>query len=352
MVGQVVSAILLEMERTAVERAAEAGGGRDGTPFARIGTLPGYETWTGRAGPEAPTLRWMPRGRFALALGDPTGPARLRTRAAGDFAAAAGERGLEAILVPVASPRIYREAGYRLLPIGLTARLDLRTFNLSGRPRHSIRHGVNRARRAGLYADIVPGSAVLVELARVSREWLGARRLPERRFGTGWFHPDLVAAGRVAVVRDRGGAVQAFATLIEGHRDGETAVDLMRHRPQAPAGAMDLLLVETALRLRDEGGRVLDLGLCPLAGPAEGLTGRFLNWVYRHGKPWYDFQGLHGFKAKFGPQWERRYLAYRSRRSLLPALLALAEVDRPRLRPRTGPLESEPTPWTWAPSAG
>lgn len=378
MAGQVVSTSLLIAERgapvderdeaaQAPERAATAP--LSGSPFVRIGTLPGYETWTGAAsgcetsereatptgretsGRAETILRWMPRGRFAMGLGDPAGPASERTRAARDFARAAERRGLEAVLAPVGSPRAYREAGYRLFPVGVTARLDLHLFSLSGRPRHSIRHGVNRARRAGLWAEIVPGRDVVAELARVSRAWLDARRLPERRFGTGWFHPELVAAGRVAVVRDGDGTVQAFATLIEGHRDGEAAVDLMRHRPDAPTGAMDLLLVETAMRLRDEGHRVLDLGLCPLAGcEGHGLVGRFLGWVYRHGKPWYDFRGLHAFKAKFGPRFERRYLAYRSRRSLLPALVALAELDRPRFGRR-----SEPEPeaaWTLAPTAG
>jgi phosphatidylglycerol lysyltransferase len=49
------------------------------------------------------------------------------------------------------------------------------------------------------------------------------------------------------------------------------------------------------------------------------LWAKIASYLYRYGQPFYNFQGLRGFKEKFSPTWEPIYLAY-------PGGLALPRV--------------------------
>jgi phosphatidylglycerol lysyltransferase len=93
---------------------------------------------------------------------------------------------------------------------------------------------------------------------------------------------------------------------------------------------MEHLIVGIARALASDGKEVFNLGLAPLAGvgndPGAGLAERGLAWLYRHQSRFYGFRGLHAFKQKFRPRWERRYLAWRSALALPRVLVALAEL--------------------------
>ncbi len=318
------------------ERTARAVLRRHGrTPLAEIALRYRYRVFATPDGNAA--VAWAQRGRLALALGDPAAlDARDRDRAVAAFTAGARERGRVPAFVPVSPAGLdaYRDAGLHLLRIGHTARVDLENFSLRGNARRSLRQSVTRAGREGLAMELWEPPltpARVAALAEVSTLWLGRKGLAERRFGAGWFDPARVAESRVAVVRGRFGRVEAFTTLLDGYDPGEGGADLMRRRPGAPAGAMDLLFAELAFRYREEGRRWLNLGLAPLAGlardPEATRAERALAWLYRHGGDVFDFAGLHAFKAKFRPRWEPRYLAYGSR-AALPAVLHAAADPR------------------------
>jgi phosphatidylglycerol lysyltransferase len=240
-------------------------------------------------------------------------------------------RRLEPVFVP-ASEYGFEETGLRLFPIGQTAQLQLPTFSLDGGSLRSVRQSVRRAGREGLEFAFwtSPDPEAVRALRGVSDSWLSSRRLSERWFGTGRFEPSILSASRVGVVTSRFGRVEAFVTLVDDYVPGESGVDLMRRRPNAPAGAMELLLSEVAGHLAGEGMKTLDLGLSPLYGLGQGWPERCLGWIYRNGSGFYDFEGLYRFKNKFRPRWEPRYLASTSRTAFLRALLALAEIEMPR----------------------
>jgi phosphatidylglycerol lysyltransferase len=253
-----------------------------------------------------------------------------------EFVAVCRTRRVEPVFVPAVKPA-FEGSGLQLIPIGQTAHLQLPTFTLEGGARRSVRQSARRARREGLEFAFwtSPRRDELMRLRAVSDSWLSVRRLPERWFGTGRFEPSILAVSRVGVVTSRFGRVEAFVSLVEGYAPAESGVDLMRRRPDAPAGAMELLLSEVAGRLAGEGMNVLDLGLAPLSGLGDRWAERGLGWIFRNGSGLYDFKGLYRFKNKFRPRWEPRYLAITSLTALPRALLALSEIGTRRFQNRS-----------------
>lgn len=305
-----MSVYAASLPEAAAGRAEEILRDHGDTAFSRIARLPSYRrTLVGGTS----VVAWVRKGPFALVLGEPVGPEPHRERVIAGFTEHCRHAGIYPVWLPVASDRLdpFEAAGYRHLGIGRTARVDLPGFDVSGRRARSLRNGINRARRAGVRFEIwSPGEDGWEPLREVSRSWLGTKRLDERRFGMGWFHPDYLETQTVAVARNRFGRVEGFATWMNVRGGTEGAVDLMRHRPEAPPGTMDTLIAGIAQHLQEEGKEVLDLGLAPLAGLSGGLLHRFLGQVYRHGRPFYDFHGLFLFKNKFKPRWSPMVLAY------------------------------------------
>lgn len=85
----------------------------------------------------------------------------------------------------------------------------------------------------------------------------------------------------------------------------------MPRRPDARAGAGELLLIETMRLLAAEGVAEARLGMAPLARIAPQAPGqRLLSLLHRHWTWGYDFRSLSEFKDKFSPTaWEPLHLA-------------------------------------------
>jgi len=77
---------------------------------------------------------------------------------------------------------------------------------------------------------------------------------------------------------------------------------------------MEGLLVHVMRWGKEQGYRSFSLGMAPLSGfessPVAPLWTRLGSFLYSHGETFYNFQGLRGYKDKFHPSWEPRYLAY------------------------------------------
>ena len=77
---------------------------------------------------------------------------------------------------------------------------------------------------------------------------------------------------------------------------------------------MESLFVHLLVWGREQGYQRFGLGMAPLSGfeqsPVASLWNRLGAFIYEHGEPVYNFQGLRAYKEKFNPFWEPRYLAY------------------------------------------
>jgi phosphatidylglycerol lysyltransferase len=189
-------------------------------------------------------------------------------------------------------------------------------------------------RRLGYHTEVTPppiADDLLGELRAVSDEWLSLVHGSEKRFSLGWFHDDYLRHTPILTVREADGRVVAFANLVSEYQLSEVTVDLMRHRASAPPGTMDFLFAGLLEWSRAQGYATFNLGLSGLSGvgdsPGDAALEKALHFIYEHVNRFYNFKGLHAFKAKFNPTWSARYLIY-SGAAALPAILAgLAMVD-------------------------
>lgn len=227
----------------------------------------------------------------------------------------------------------YQALGLERFKIGEEAVVDLERFNLTGNARKDLRAAVNRLRREGYTTSLVEPplpAALTAELREVSDSWLTLPGRRERGFTLGSFEESYVRGTPVIVLRDALMRVIAFVNIIPDGVEGETTIDLMRHRPGAPNGSMDVLLVAVIGRMRAAGYRRFSLGMAPWAEVGAGPDARFreraIGALTRYLNRFFSIEGLRAYKAKFQPEWEPRYLVYDGDAALPQIALAIVRL--------------------------
>lgn len=198
----------------------------------------------------------------------------------------------------------------------------------------SVRAQLNRARNKGVTATVRPpatGTDPALEL--LLREWLGTKGLPPLGFlTTPWLLADL--RDRRLVVAERGGHPVGFLVLTPiPDRSGWLVEQIVRGR-NAPNGTTELLVDRAFQWMAETGGRYVTLGLAPLApvAPEASMPGPWwltwsLRWLRAHGRRFYNFEGLHSFKAKLGPAgWDPVYAIADEARLTLRTMTGVAEA--------------------------
>jgi phosphatidylglycerol lysyltransferase len=297
----------LERARAVVERSPATG-----ARLALLGDKSFLWSASGRA-----FVAYAAKGRSLVAMGEPVGPEEEHADLLWRFRELADRHDRLCVFYQVSAERLhaYVDLGLAVHKLGEAALVDLRTFDLSGGARKSLRHAVRRAEAEGLeFAVLEPAQAAerMAELRAVSDEWLAAKGAREKGFSLGWFDERSLCGQPIAVVL-RAGRVEAFANLWLGADRAELSCDLMRHRGAAPAGTMDFLFARTFAWGRAQGFARFDLGMAPLTGleqrPLMPFWNRLGALVVRGGERAYNFQGLRAYKQKFAPGWHPRYLA-------------------------------------------
>jgi phosphatidylglycerol lysyltransferase len=221
-------------------------------------------------------------------------------------------------------------AGLSVQKIGEAAVIHLGNFSLEGGARSALRQTLRRGDKAGLTFEVVerpePG-ALMTDLEAVSTAWLVERRSQEKAFSLGRFDPAFLRHETIAIAR-LGGAPVAFVSLLVDPAGRRLAVDLMRYSSNAPQGAMEWLLLKTAVWAKEGNWTSLDLGMAPLSGLADRrfapLIARIGALVYQRAGGIYGFEGLRRFKDKFRPDWEPVYMAAPPGGRMALALLRVA----------------------------
>jgi len=272
-------------------------------------------------------------GQSFIAMGDPIGSPKHRKELAWEFRALADRNGGSVAFYQVRMHNLplYLDMGLSLLKLGEEGRVPLPEFNLDGGSRRRLRRSVRIAESEGASFEIHRGTevvALLPELKRVSDAWIASRDTREKGFSLGCWNARYLQSTTIAVVR-RAGDVVAFANLWEGAEQSELTVDLMRYTSAAPEAAMEYLFVQMMLWGRDQGYDHFNLGMAPLSGLENRQLAPIWNRVgallFQHADNFYNFQGLRGFKQKFDPVWEPRYLASRGGLAI-PRLLTNVSV--------------------------
>ena len=279
-------------------------------------------------------LMYAVQGRSWVALHGPVGAPSEAATLAWEFHDAALAAGARPVFyaVPGAMATLFVDMGLILVKQGEEAVVPLAGFGLEGSHRKKLRTAHNRALRDGLRFEMieppVPGP-VMDRLSEISDEWLAAKAGGEKGFSLGRFDADLIARAPVAtVIVD--GRIVAFANLWRTDLGRRATIDLMRHADDAPPGLMDFLFTELMLHLRDAGYEEFSLGGAPLSGlearRGAALTSRLGALVYRHGRQFYNFEGLRAFKEKFDPNWRSVYVALPPRTNLVAVAADLVRL--------------------------
>jgi phosphatidylglycerol lysyltransferase len=261
-------------------------------------------------------LMYAVSGRSWVAMGDPVGPPDDQEELVWTFLGLVDRHGGWPVFYEVTKDclPLYIDSGLSLAKLGEEARVPLGTLSMEGSNRRGLRRTLRQVEKEGctfklLERDQVP--AVLPELEAISDQWLAEKHTREKGFSLGFFDPAYLRYFRVATV-ERDGKIMAFANLWEGAFGTEIAIDLMRQGPDAPAGAMDFLLLHLMFWGKEQGYQWMSLGMAPLAGleshTLAPLWHRVGTLLFQHGERFYNFRGLRSYKEKFDPVWDPRYL--------------------------------------------
>ncbi len=276
------------------------------------------------------------RGRTAITLGDPIGPAQDMAQAIAEFMDFCGSNDWEPSFFQVLPDHLdaYRAAGFSVLCLGHEGIVDTATFSLAGGSNKSMRAAINKLRKSGFQATVHQpplSDDLLNELRDISDQWLTMMHGSEKRFSLGWFEDEYVRSGPVVAVHGPDGGILAFANLVPEYQRNERAIDLMRRRQHIENGTMDFLFASLFEWAKDQGIDTINLGMSPLSGvgeaPDDPALERAMHFVYENINQFYSFKGLHEFKQKFHPDWSPRYLIYPSTADLPNILLVLTRIS-------------------------
>lgn len=270
-------------------------------------------------------LMYRIQGRTWVALHEPFGDPEEFMQLVWEFHDAAYAANARPVFYSVSanSVPLWLDMGLSLVKMGEEAVIRLDAFSLDGSHRKRLRTVHNRALRDGLSFDMIPAPIspeTMTTLRSISDEWLRSKPGGEKGFSVGSFDAERLARFPVAAVSYEGRIV-AFASLWLTNAKEQAAIDLMRHVEGTPAGLMDFLFTELLLHFRAEGYREFSLGNAPLSGlearRGAKLSSRLGAFVYRHGRQFYNFEGLRNFKDKFDPDWRPVYIALPPRANVL-----------------------------------
>ena len=279
-----------------------------------------------------------------LVIGDPIGPAEEHRPLLEEFASWCAGRDWQFAFFQARPEHLplYRELGWSAFHVGEEAVIDPAQFTLDGSAMGNVRRTARKAGESGLVirhfrpgadpfdsAHAPPGWSD--QLRAVSDEWLRGQG-GERGFCMGRFEPSRLRDVWLAVAwNERAARIEAFVTWIPVPARRGWALDLMRRRTDATAGAMDLLIVDSVAGARTNGDAMLSLSLSALARvdqPAEGATADPVReFLIQHLTRFYDFKGLFEWKRKFAPAFEDRYLVYPTPLALPRVALALVRAQ-------------------------
>jgi phosphatidylglycerol lysyltransferase len=279
-------------------------------------------------------IAYVARGRGAMALGDPIGPAEDIPLAIIAFKEYCAKNDWEPAFISALPENLasYREAGFNTLHIGDDAIVSLALFDLQNSRYKDIRNSITKLSRLGYKAKIHKPpleDRLYHELKKISDVWLTTKHAGEKHFSIGWFNDDYIRNESVFVVYAPDWSPIAFANLKPEYQKNEVTVDLMRHYQKVEPGTMDFLFGSLLEWAKESGYESVCLGQCPFVkvgeNPEAPRLERFIH-SFSGLLPSYNIKGLHHFKNKFHPHWEPRYLVYPALVSLPNTLFTLVRV--------------------------
>jgi phosphatidylglycerol lysyltransferase len=170
------------------------------------------------------------------------------------------------------------------------------------------------------------------ELQRVLNEWVASRGMAPLHFLVEPRTLSNLEGRRIFVASMRGRVIGFLLCSPIPSRNGWLLEQFIRGN-DAPNGTVEMMLHSAISALAASGAEYVTLGLSPLSptGDIERMNPWWLqmlfHWVRAHGKRFYNFEGLHNFKAKFEPDhWDPIYAIAPGNRFGIMPLYAIAHA--------------------------
>ncbi len=281
-------------------------------------------------------IAYVPKGRGAIALGDPIGPIEDRKEVIVSFQQFCQRNDWYPAFYQTLPDHLnlYQLLGFKVLKIGVEGIVDLHNFSLQGKQGKNLRTPLNRMTKMGYKVKFYQppiADDLLRQLKPVSDEWLQMVQGSEKQFSLGWFDEAYLRECEIAVVQAPEGEIVAFTNLVPEYQLNEITNDLMRYRSNLENGMMDFLFISMFQHYKEKGYDTFNIGLSVLAGVGDTQESRrlekVLGYLQEHLNRFYNFQGLYAYKDKFHPRWEARYLIYPSWTALPDVVVALIRAD-------------------------
>ncbi|NMG18167.1 phosphatidylglycerol lysyltransferase domain-containing protein [Brasilonema bromeliae] len=281
-------------------------------------------------------IAYVPKGRGAIALGDPIGPFEDRKEVIVSFQLFCQRNDWYPAFYQTLPNDIslYKSLGFQVLKIGEEGIVDLQTFTLQGKAGKNLRTAINRMTKLGYEVKFYEppiADELLHQLKTVSDEWLQLVQGSEKKFSLGWFDETYLRECEIVTVQSSHGEIIAFTNIVLEYQLNEVTNDMMRHRKSIENGTMDFLFLSMFQHYKDRSYDSFNIGLSALSGVGKtqesGRLEKVLHYLYKHLERFYNFQGLHAYKDKFHPRWESRYLVFPSLTALPDVVVALVRAD-------------------------
>jgi phosphatidylglycerol lysyltransferase len=321
----------LPHERSLAAQILEAHGRSSLDPFKLAADKTYHFSPSGRS-----FLAYRMAGHFAVVLADPVGPDEDIAESIRSFQGLCEENDWRLAFyqtLPDFLP-LYWRSGFKKMKVGEDAIVDLDEFRLDGKRMKHIRHAINQLEKEGVrtaYHEPPIPDEIIAGLREVSDDWLKIPGRRERGFTVGTFSESEIRRTPVFAAAGPDGRILAFMNIIRSYAPGETTIDLMRHRRDAPRGVMDLLFVELFERQKANGFKRFSLGLAPMTGFRDGEEAgaeeRAVQYFLQRSNFLFSYGGLADYKAKFATHWEPRYTIYRNVLDLPRLAVALIRVS-------------------------
>ena len=275
---------------------------------------PGIEYWFGEGGDSV--VGYVTSGSSRVVAGSPVCRSEALSKVVSAFESDAADNGL-GVCYFAAEDRletVLHDSPYHAkVLLGAQPVWDPVNWPAVVARRSSLRGQLSRARNKGVTISEWPiekahGNPLL---HRCLEAWLATKGLPPLHFV---IEPETLTRleNRRIFVAEHGGRVVAFLVLSPiPERDG-WLTEQFPHDPSAPNGTVELMMDAAIRKLADDGAKYVTLGLSPLSKRAkiEPFENPFwlrilLAWMCKHGKRFYNFDGLDAFKSKMTPDlWE------------------------------------------------
>jgi phosphatidylglycerol lysyltransferase len=338
----------ITVDDEAQTRARELMVANSGSSLAYMSTWPGNVYWFTEDGRAAVAYRVV--AAIALTTGGPLGDPAAYADAISGFERFCDRNGWTACMYSIAEDvrDTAVELGWHAVQVAEDTVVPLAELEFKGKKWQDIRTALNKAAKEDIRAEWMsyPDAPLSIrdQVRVISEEWVADKGMPEMGWTLGGLDELDDPTVRCLIAVDEQWIVHGITSWLPVYRDGHVVgwtLDFMRRRGSSPfKGVMEFLIASAAQSFQNEGAEFLSLSGAPLARLARDkevtTLERILDVTGKALEPVYGFRSLLSFKAKFQPDYQPLYMAYRDSSTLPSIGNAISRAYLPHLTARQG----------------